>query len=188
MMKKDQVPDEILIKQVILGETSSYREIVERYQKQIYGIGMRFFKNYEDSCDFVQEVFIRAYNNLKTFKGSAPFKHWLTRIAYNFGINQIQGTKPESDVSCCVVPARESSPEESHLTEEVRVLLRDAIDGLPERYRLSVDLYFFMGLTYKEINEITGVPVNTIKSDVLRAKQILRDSLKGTIAEDYHEI
>ena len=45
LMKKDQVPDEILIKQVILGETSSYREIVERYQKQIYGIGMRFFKN-----------------------------------------------------------------------------------------------------------------------------------------------
>jgi RNA polymerase sigma-70 factor (ECF subfamily) len=149
---------------------------------------MRFFKNYEDASDFVQEVFIRAYNNLRTFKGKSPFRHWLTKIAYNFGINQVHGAKQESDIASCVVVARDESPEESHLSREVSVLLTKAISGLPERYRISVDLYFYMGLTYNQIHEITGVPVNTIKSDVLRAKQILRDSLKGTIAEDYDEI
>ncbi|HOO70202.1 MAG TPA: sigma-70 family RNA polymerase sigma factor [Spirochaetota bacterium] len=187
-MKKDQVPDEILIRQVILGETASFKEIVVRYQKQIYNIGMRFFKNYEDASDFVQEVFIRAFNNLRTFKGKSPFKHWLTKVAYNFGINQVHGAKLESDISSCVVPAREDSPEESHLSNEIKGLLEQAINELPERYRVAVDLYFYMGLTYNQIHDITGVPVNTIKSDVLRAKQILRDALKGTIVEDYHEI
>jgi len=67
-------------------------------------------------------------------------------------------------------------------------MLMRAVGALPERYRICVELYFFMGLTYGEIGRITGYPVNTIKSNVLRAKTMLRDELKGTIAEDYNEL
>lgn len=187
-MKNNQAPDEIIIKNVIHGDTASFKTIVERYQKQIYGIGMRFFKNYEDAYDFVQEVFIRAYRNLTSFKGRSPFRNWLTKIAYNFGINQIQGKKQESDIDAHVIQAPEETPERIHTLDEIRGLLNEAIDSLPERYRVALDLYFFGGFTYRQIHEITGVPVNTIKSDVLRAKQMLRDALRGTIAEDYHEL
>ena len=84
--------------------------------------------------------------------------------------------------------ADDMTPERSHLRKEIREVLMEAVRKLPERYRICVDLYFFMGLTYGEISEITGYPVNTIKSNVLRAKIMLRDELKGTIAEDYHEL
>ena len=162
-MTKDKDPDEVIIKHVIHGDTDSFKTIVERYQKQIYAIGMRFFKNYEDAYDFAQEVFIRAYKNLQSFKGKSPFKNWLTKIAYNFGINQVQGKKQESDIDAHVIKAPEDSPERALALDEIKVLLRESVDSLPERYRVALDLYFFGGLTYNQIHEITGVPVNTIK-------------------------
>ena len=186
-MDNEHKTDEQIVKQVLVGGIESFKTIVERYQKKIFGIGMRFFKNRDDSYDFVQEVFIRAYESLKSYAGRAPFRFWLTKIAYNHGINRIGAKRTEPEVPE-EIPAGDTTPETGHLRGEIRELVMEAINGLPERYRICVDLYFFMGLTYNEISEITGYPVNTIKSNVLRAKTILRDELKGTIAEDYHEL
>jgi RNA polymerase sigma-70 factor (ECF subfamily) len=63
-----------------------------------------------------------------------------------------------------------------------------ALASLPEKYRICVDFFFFLGLSYGEIGDITGFPVNTIKSHVFRAKQMLRDALRGSAAEEYHEM
>ena len=186
-MIHDNKSDEQIIKQVLLGSIESFRIIVERYQKKIFSIGMRFYKNEDDSYDFTQEVFIKAYESLKSYAERAPFRFWLTRIAYNHGINRLSSKKIEPDIPE-QIPAGETTPEDTHLRGEIREVLREAIEQLPERYRICVDLYFFLELTYNEISEITGYPVNTIKSNVLRAKNILRDELKGTIAEDYHEL
>ena len=84
--------------------------------------------------------------------------------------------------------SNEPGPDNNHSKNEIRDLITREIEKLPERYRICLDFYFFFGLKYKEISNITGYPVNTIKSDVLRAKNILRQNLKGTIAEDYNEM
>jgi RNA polymerase sigma-70 factor (ECF subfamily) len=186
-MNNELKTDEQIVKQVLTGGIESFKIIVERYQKKIFGIGMRFFKNRDDSYDFVQEVFIRAYESLKSYAGRAPFRFWLTKIAYNHGINRVGAKRTEPEVPE-EIPNGDTTPETGHLRDEIRELLLEAINELPDRYRICVDLYFFMGLTYNEISEITGYPVNTIKSNVLRAKTMLRDELKGTIAEDYHEL
>jgi RNA polymerase sigma-70 factor (ECF subfamily) len=186
-MDNEHKTDEQIVKQVLVGGIESFKTIVERYQKKIFGIGMRFFKNRDDSYDFVQEVFIRAYESLKSYAGRAPFRFWLTKIAYNHGINRVGAKRAEPEVPE-EVPSEGTTPETGHLRGEIREILMEAINQLPDRYRICVDLYFFMGLTYSEISEITGYPVNTIKSNVLRAKTMLRDELKGTIAEDYHEL
>jgi RNA polymerase sigma-70 factor (ECF subfamily) len=184
-MLNDIYPDERIVRQVLNGDTDSFRTIVKRYQTYIYSIGMRFFKNTDDSNDFVQDVFLKVYNELKSFKGKAAFRSWLIRIAYNFGINKIKAGKLDNVVFEESVSG-EPTPEQSHIKDETISLLRRAIDNLPEQYRICVDLYFFMGLKYTEIESITGYPINTIKSNVLRAKLILRDKLRGSIAEDYN--
>ena len=186
-MKDEHKPDEQIIKGVIKGDVEGFRLVVNRYQKKIFSIGMRFFNNEEDSHDFVQEVFIRAYQNIKSFKGLAPFRYWLTRIAYNYGINRLKMRKEERNYSEESILTHET-PERGYLREEIKDILLEAINQLPEEYRICLDFYFFWGLTYGQINEITGFPVNTIKSYVFRAKQVLRDSLRGTIVEEYHEM
>jgi RNA polymerase sigma-70 factor (ECF subfamily) len=154
----------------------------------IYNIGMRFFKNSDESYDYTQEVFLRAHNKLTTYKGIAPFRFWLTRLAYNFGINSIKSLRSEPDIAACAEPADDDTPEKNHLKDEIIVLLENEIMKLPGKYRVCLDLFFFARLTYPQISAVTGFPVNTIKSHVLRAKHALRDALKGTIAEDYHEM
>ncbi len=179
--------DEQIVRHVLLGGVDSFKTIVERYQKKIFSIGMRFYSNEDDSYDFTQEVFIKVFENLRSYAGKAPFRFWLTKVAYNHAINRFAAKRVESGIFE-QIPSREITPELKHVRGEISRLLIRAVDQLPIQYRICVDLYFFMGLTYNEIGEITGYPVNTIKSHVLRAKNILRHVLKGTIAEDYDEL
>jgi len=187
-MKIEKNSDEHIIQSVLNGDKNSFKLIVDKYQKQIFNIGLRFFKNVEDSYDFTQEVFIKAFQKLGTFRGLSPFRFWLTRIAYNHGINRIKTIREEREVTDNLLSSGEISPENNHFEGEVKQLLAGAIEKLPERYKICLDFYFYMGFNYSQISEITGYPVNTIKSNVFRAKSMLRDGLKGTIAEEYHEL
>jgi RNA polymerase sigma-70 factor (ECF subfamily) len=185
--KNDFETDEQIVKEVLLGRTESFKLIIERYQKKIFCIGMRFYNNEDDSYDFTQEVFIKAFESLGSYAGRAPLRFWLTKIAYNHAINRISAKKTESEIPG-QIQSGEKTPEDKLMRGEICDVLHEALTQLPRKYRICVDLYFFLGLTYYEIHEITGYPVNTIKSNVMRAKKILRDDLKGTIAEDYHEL
>lgn len=186
-MINENTPDEYVVRAVIRGDIDSFRYIVERYQDKIFSIGMRFFGNEDDSRDFLQEVFIKVYQKLKTFRGIAPFRFWLTRIAYNLGSNRVKRERVEREFSE-ELKKHAITPEKKHINGEVRHVLFEAINRLPEQYRICIDFYFFWGLTYNQICDITGFPVNTIKSNVFRAKRIMRNVLRGTIAEDYNEM
>ncbi len=180
--------DERIVREVLEGNTGLFRLIVERYQRRIYAIGMRFFNNGDDSSDFTQEVFLRCYDRLQSFRGEARFYSWIVRIAYNLGINSVQRKHPEESMMEEYIRSEAPGPEKTHIRSEVASALREALARLPEKYRICLDLFFFMGLSYGEISEVTGYPVNTIKSHVFRAKKILRGSLNGTAAEECDEM
>lgn len=187
-MQNDQAPDELIIRQVQNGFTELFRIIVERYENKIFSMGMRFFYNHEDSLDFTQEVFLKAYDRVHQYREIAPFKFWLVKLAYNLGINMKKKRGPDHDFDESLLEGRDPAPDKSHIDNEIKDVILREISKLPERYRVCLDFYFFFGLKYSEISEITGYPVNTVKSDVLRAKNILRQNLKGTIAEKYDEM
>lgn len=181
--------DEYIVRQVQKGNIELYSLIVERYQDKIFSIGMRFFYDRDDSADFAQEVFLKAFDKIDTYREIALFRYWLVKLAYNHGIN-LKKSRDNSSMECSgdEIQSGYDLPEEKHIYNEIKQILAREINNLPERYRICIDFYFFLGLKYNEISEITGYPVNTIKSDVLRAKNILRQKLKGTIAEEYHEM
>ncbi|MBN2040816.1 MAG: sigma-70 family RNA polymerase sigma factor [Spirochaetes bacterium] len=186
-MLNERDSDEQIVRVVLDGQNEKFKFIVKRYQTYIYNIGMRFFGNEDDSLDFTQDVLLKAYTELKSFSGKASFRAWIIKIAYNYGINKIKAAKHDKaeiddNISGGI------GPEKSHFKNEVSDLLKRSIDALPYKYSICLDLYFFMGFKYDEINNITGFPVNTIKSNVRRAKQILREKLRGSMAEDYHEM
>lgn len=180
--------DEYFVQQILKGKQELFRIIVERYQNYIFTLGMRFFKNYDDASDFTQEVFVKVYNNLESFKGLASFKSWLMKVGYNHAVNKLHAIKNNNpDIYNESIDNR-PNPENQVIRNELHSILEKAINNLPDEYKVCIDLYFFVGLPFKEISHITGFPVNTIKSHVFRAKQHLRHALKGTIAEEYHEM
>lgn len=187
-MKNDERNDELIIKEVLKGDSEIFGIIVKRYQSLIFSIGMRFFRNEDDAYDFVQEVFIKAFKKLEQFRAIAPFRFWLTRLAFNTGINRVKAYKNDGSLDDApYLVSKEKGPAEAHLEKEARAALLEAIQRLPNKYRLCVDFYFFYGLSYNEISGITGFPVNTIKSHVFRAKRELYSALSGTAAEEYYE-
>jgi RNA polymerase sigma-70 factor, ECF subfamily len=183
-----QVSEQEIISRVLHGESDQFRVLVERYQRLVFALGMRFFRNRDDAYDFAQEAFIRAYQRLYTFRGEARFSSWLTRLAYNHGVSMLKSrAQPGS-----LLDDTAADPGEDHVEREIRrearVALREAMEQLPQRYVVCIELYFFFGLKYSEISDMTGFPINTIKSHVRRAKVHLRRRLRGTAAEAYHEV
>lgn len=188
-MNNEEKSDEQIVKEVINGDSDKFSSIVVKYQSAVFNIGMRFFHNEDDAYDFVQDVFIRAFQKLEQFRGVAPFRFWLMRLAFNAGINSKKAYKQADTLdSALYLASQEKGPDGLQEENEVKKVLLNAISKLPERYRVCVDFYFFYNLSYNEISGITGFSVNTIKSHILRAKRELYASLSGTIAEDYHEM
>jgi len=174
----EELDDRTIAARVVAGESGLYSVLVRRHQRAVYGLGLGFFKNSDDSGDFVQDVFLRAYRGLPGFQGKSKFSTWLYRIAYNTAVNAVKRRREyQSLAEDAEVPAADD-PQRDAVRETSRCAVRKAVGELPERYRVCVDLYFFYGLSYPEIESVTGFPSNTIKSHVFRAKAILREKLR----------
>lgn len=171
--------DKKLIKQILAGNKEAFSTLMSVYKKRITALGISFFHNQTDVEDFTQEVFIKAYTNLSSFRGDSLFSTWLTRIAYTTALNSVSRRKQyESIADETLIPALNDTPEDSAIKKATRDAVKEAVASLPEKYAVCIDLYFFYDTQYEEIARITDLPVNTIKSHIFRAKKILRQKLE----------
>ncbi len=169
--------DQLVVEQVLSGQKELFRLLVQRHQKAVFSMGMGFFRNREDSADFVQEVFLKAFQNLAGFERKARFSTWLYRIAYNTALNGVKRNKEYLSLAENTELPDFDTPEKNALQTVTKEAIREAIEELPDRFRVCVDLYFFYDRSYQEIEVITGYSINTVKSHVFRAKKILREKL-----------
>ena len=180
--------DEFIASQVTSGQNDLFRLLIRRYNRPVYGMGMSFFRNAEDASDFAQEVFLKVYRSLPRFEARSRFSTWLYKIAYNTAINGINRRKEyqagnRTDFRSLAELDFElidgDTPERQAIRNAARDAVLASVRELPERYRVCIDLFFFYDCSYREIEVITGFPVNTIKSHVFRAKKLLREKLGG---------
>jgi RNA polymerase sigma-70 factor (ECF subfamily) len=168
------------VQETLRGKNSSFSKLVGLYYNRIFAIGMRFFRNRQDAEDFTQNVFLKAYEKLEMFRGESLFSTWLTRIAFTTGINQKERGKNFDSISDeTTIPGKMKTPEESLIFDDTVEAVRQCVEGLPEKYAECVQLYFFNGMSHEEISSATGIPVNTIKSHIFRAKKILSKKLES---------
>lgn len=186
--QEDDADDHLIISQIISGQKDLFRLLVRRHERAVHGMGMSFFRNREDAADFTQEVFLKVYCNLSNFEGRSRFSTWLYKIAYNTAINRV--TRNKDYQSLAIEEGKEpllcndETPERIVIRQASKQALLTAMEDLPEKYRICVDLFFFYDRSYLEIEAITGYPVNTIKSHVFRAKKLLREKLDGIAGSD----
>jgi RNA polymerase sigma-70 factor (ECF subfamily) len=170
--------DVILCKEILAGNTQAFAVLAGKYRKRVQSLGFSFFKNSDDAEDFAQDVFVKVYVSLSSFRFESRFSTWLMRIAYNTAVNSLKRKRDYTSLAedFDILDPSEN-PEELHLLACSRAAILAALETLPERYRVCVDLYFYYDMPYGDISEVTGLPVNTIKSHVFRAKKILREHL-----------
>ncbi|TVR72653.1 MAG: sigma-70 family RNA polymerase sigma factor [Spirochaetaceae bacterium] len=184
-------PDQVIVARVLEGNVEAFRVLVDRYQNQVYRLGLRFLRRREDAQDYMQEVFLKAFEHLRQYRRTGRFYSWLMSIAYNHGKDRSRKSVPPVQPLLfdeAGPPDQATGPEGRAIRELARRELLAAVEELPGPVAVCIDLYFFFGLTYDEVGWLTGIPSNTVKSHVLRTKKRLRSCLSGTIAEAYHEM
>ena len=135
--------------------------------------------NADMADDIAQEALVRAYVASGSFKGLSSFRTWLFRIAYTTAVNSIKRRKeylPLADET--LLWDRDYTPEELQIRRLTIETVRDSIKELPQRFALCLDMYFFYDMAYGEICEVTGLPLNTVKSHIFRAKKLLKEKLE----------
>lgn len=175
-----QKKDNYLVQKTLEGKNEAFAELMSMHQKRVESMGYSFFHNKADVDDFVQDVFLKVFNSLGSFRHESKFSTWLTRIAYTTAINSKKRFHDTEQI------ANENNIESSYLSpEEIEIkritaqAVKQAMENLPEQYYSCLNLYFFQDMSYEEIAEITELPINTIKSHIFRAKKILRQKLKS---------
>ncbi|MEE3411032.1 MAG: sigma-70 family RNA polymerase sigma factor [Treponema sp.] len=179
--------DSKLVREVLSGNTSAFAEIMSLYKKRIEALGMSFFKNPADAEDFAQDVFLKAYTKLDSFRGESLFSTWLTRMAYNAAINAVNRRAEYVSIADeSLLPDNGLTPEEKELRLLTMEAVRESLKELPDKYKIVLDLYFFYDNSYSEISEITSLAENTVKSHIFRAKKLLREKIvaKGLVENE----
>src|SRR5215468_9428003 len=170
--------DAELVERYLAGDTAAFDEIMVRYERQIYRICYRFVENREDAMDLAQEVFIKAFEHLATFRRESSLKTWLYRIAMNHCINHVKKHSQEFvEVNENIGSVRASV--QSQLEErEKREHFRRLVKQLPPKQKAILELRIHEQLSYEEIARISGRSVSTIKASVFFALEKLRKLVK----------
>ncbi len=184
--------DEALIEQFKKGDLSAFDELMSKYSRKIRYLAYRMTNNYEDAEDITQEVFVRVFKALPTWKPKASFYTWLRTIALNLCIDHHRTrirrqTQPleSKDGFVMNIPADSSNdPLRSTEAGELRRRILLATEKLSPRQRKAFMLVSYGGLSLKEAAEIMGCAVGTIKAHLNRATTKMRDLLKD-LFEDW---
>lgn len=187
------VSDEELVERSLAGGGDAFAALYERHRERVFRIAYRLVRNQADALDLCQDVFVKAFDALPTFKGQAKFSTWLTRVAWNTCVDHLRQAKvrqagelDEGAVSSDLrVPERggPSSPSEGLEREELAVAIDAALAQLSPEHRQVFLLHAAEGLKYEEIAEVAGCPMGTVMSRLHYARKRLR-SLLSWLAKD----
>ena len=149
--------------------------LVERYRKHVLKLAYRITGDPDDAADIAQDVFVRAFARLGDRKPEPAFSAWLTVVARNAALDCLRRRAVRDRYASDVSPRLQRGPEEIVLLEDAADRIHDALRELPERYRQVVELYYFHGLTYRDIAERLRMPLGTVKTFLYRALRTLRN-------------
>src|SRR5689334_9375661 len=174
------VEDVDLILQAARGSVEAYNLVVSRWEKRVYNYLLRITANREDALDLTQDVFLKAYQNLKKLDDPARFAPWLYRIAHNEAYSMFRKRRPESDVDELEPEATETSilvGGSSVFPMELGLAVARALERLSPDQREAVVLKIYQGFKFEEMAEILACPVSTVKSRLYTALELLKTEL-----------
>lgn len=171
--------DETLALQVQRGDTEAFGELVTRYEKKLARYGTKFLSNPEDITDLVQDVFLKAYQNMQSFDASLKFSPWIYRIAHNEFVTALRKRSRRPTISVdfdtfISHPVYDDPSEREREQKEIKAVLEKGIEELSPKYREVLILYYLENLSYQEVADVLHVPVATVGIRLKRAREKLK--------------
>jgi RNA polymerase sigma-70 factor (ECF subfamily) len=181
-----------LIREILAGNVSLFRQLLERHQTQVFRTCLGFVHRKEDADDLTQEVFIQAYQSLHSFKGDAEFSTWLYRIAVNRSLNYVRDQQKrsifdrlesffvgEKSDRSLPVPSTDPNPEQQLLLNEEQQMITKLLNKLPEKQRVAFVLSKYDDMSQREIAAVLQTTEGAVEALLQRAKKTLRKELSA---------
>jgi RNA polymerase sigma-70 factor (ECF subfamily) len=187
--------DNLLVQRTLVGDHQAFEILVRRYSTQLFNFIYHLLGDYDQTCDILQDVFIRLYLSLPTLRLQRPLKPWLLQVAHHRSVDELRrmhrkptvslseldfGSLEEDEIPWLSAVADNSPlPEELAEQHELQHRLLQAIHALPPKFRSIVLLRYLGQLSFSEIGRILQIPEATAKTYFLRSKPLLRANLAG---------
>ena len=164
------------------GRAGAFDVVVERHRRSVYQLCYRFVGNHEDASDLSQDVFLRAYKGLRSFRGQSSLATWLYRIGVNVCLNRVSASAPVDKMTEPIeerqyVDTRSESPADHLLRAERDARVRAAIAELPRKQRATLILRVYHEMSHQEIADVLGSSVGAVKTNFFHALSNLKKRL-----------
>jgi len=182
-----------LVESLREGDQRAYEELIARFQQPVYTLALRLLNNQSEACDVVQEVFLKVFRSIGSFRGQSTLKTWIYRITVNEAHNARRwffrhrrrelelNAPPEESHAIREIPDSGRTPFDEAVTSQQRAMIEAALENISAIFREAVVLRDIADLSYEEIAEILGVNLGTVKSRILRGREAMRQELAGPI-------
>lgn len=186
--------DDLLVERVLKGERHCFDLLVRKYQSRIIAAVGRFVRDRTECEDIAQEVFMRAYRALASFRGDSSFYTWLFKIAVNAARNHLaaNGRRPVmSDLETQIADQMEdptrlrdrATPEKEMMREQLERNMLDALAELPAEMRTALTLREVDGLSYEDIAKTLDCPIGTVRSRIFRGREAIDKRVRPLLEE-----
>jgi RNA polymerase sigma-70 factor (ECF subfamily) len=175
--------DSEVVRRIQSGDDNAFDELMRRYKGPVVNFAYRMLSNAEDADDIAQEVFVRVYQNLDTYRPETKFSTWLFALTRNAAIDRLRwrGRHPAESIESAPELATSSTSAHDAETREVGEQISAAVAKLPEDQRTALVLAEYHDLSYAEIAGVMHCSEKSVESRLYRAKQTLRNSLQHLI-------
>jgi len=184
-----------LVKRVQKGDKKAFDPLVIKYQQRIANLVSRFIRDPDEVLDVTQETFIKAYRALPNFRGDSQFYTWLYRVAINTAKNHLATLSrrpPQGDIEAEIAEQmdmgtrlkEQETPERLAEEADLKAVILESIDKLPEELKTALTLREIDGLSYDEIAEAMDCPIGTVRSRIFRAREAVDKAIKPLMGHD----
>jgi len=156
------------------NDTKAQSELYELFSSKLFSICLKYSRNYAEAEDNLQDSFITIFKKIKQYKNKGSFEGWLKRITINTALQRYRNQKVFDIVNEDAIEDEEVDIDENDVSLD---FLLSCIQELPDRYRLVFNLYVLDGYSHKEISEMLEINVGTSKSNLARARMILKEKI-----------
>ncbi len=177
LMPAGSATDEALMAAARRGDVEAFGALVRRFQDRLFTVALRLTRNRATAEDMAQQAFLKAWEGRQAYDPRWRVSTWLYRIAMNLCVDEHRRRTRAASAPPVAAPSRVGHPHRDLEERETRDRLNGALRGLPRGQRAVVVLRYLDDLPYAEIGRICGLPVNTVKSHLRRAKAALRQEL-----------
>ena len=166
-----------LIDACLRQETTAQRVLFDKYSAKLLGVCYRYASSQADAEDILQEAFVKIFNKLDNFRRESSLETWMTRIVINTAISHLRLNKKRHNESDLELIENNYSFSNEQFNQIDAKILMNAIQELPDNYKVVLNMFAIEGYSHKEIAEELGIPEVTSRSHFFRAKSILEKKL-----------